>query len=96
MKDVLKGVVTKILTVVVIIVFLGMGVNFGYNKIKPKITHEETSNVKIIKEKLKAAAELNTGNYLCTAVITKADSKRFKNGRFRLQRKVLQYNMMQQ
>lgn len=78
MKDVLKGVVTKILTVVVIIVFWGMGVNFGYNKIKPKITHEETSNVKIIKEKLKAAAELNTGNYLCTAVITKADSKRFK------------------
>lgn len=87
MKDVLKGVATKILTIVVIIVLLGMGVNFGYNKIKPKITHEETSNVKIIKEKLKAAAELNTGNYLCTAVITKADSKKFKNWKIPLTKK---------
>ena len=78
MKDVIKGIATKILTIVVIIVILGVGLRFGYNKVKPKITHEEASNVKIIKEKLKAAAELNTGNYLCTAVITKADSKKFK------------------
>lgn len=78
MKDVIRGVVTKIMTIIVVIVILWVGLRIGYNKVKPKITHEETSSVKIIKEKLKAAAELNTGNYLCTAVITKADSKKFK------------------
>lgn len=87
MKDVLKGVATKILTIVVIIVALGVGVCFGYNKIKPKVTHEETSNVKIIKEKLEAAAELNTGNYLCTDVITRANSKKFKNWKIPLTEK---------
>lgn len=87
MKDVLKGVATKILTIVVIIVLLGVGVHFGYNKIKPKITNEETSNVKIIKEKLEKAAELNTGNYLCTDVITKANSKKFKNWKIPLTEK---------
>lgn len=87
MKDVIKGVVTKIMTIIVVIVILWVGLRIGYNKVKPKITHEETSSVKIIKEKLKAAAELNTGNYLCTAVITKADSKKFKKWKIPLTEK---------
>jgi hypothetical protein len=32
-----------------------------------------------MKEKLEATAELNTGSYLCTDVITKADSRTFKD-----------------
>lgn len=96
MKDIIKGVTTKILTIVVIIAILGVGLRFGYNKVKPKITHEETSNVKIIKEKLKAAAELNTGNYLCTAIITKADSKKFKKWKIPLTEKsfTVQYDAL--
>lgn len=83
MKDILKGVATKILSIIVIIVLIVCGGYAAYNHLKEKIRieikHETSSNVEVIKEKLENIAELNTGSYLCTAVITQADSKKYKD-----------------
>lgn len=82
MKDILKGVATKILSIIVIIVLIVCGGYAAYKHLKAKvgieIKHETSSDVEIIKEKLENIAELNTGSYLCTDVITKDDSKKIK------------------
>lgn len=83
MKDVLKGVAIKVLSGIVIIALLLGGGYLLYNYIGKKIgnmsSHETVNDVQVIKEKLEEAAELNTGSYLCTDVITSADSKKFKD-----------------
>lgn len=83
MKDILKGVVTKILSIIVIIGLIVCGGYVAYKHLKAKvgieIKHETSSDVEIIKEKLENIAELNTGSYLCTDVITQADSKKYKD-----------------
>lgn len=80
MKDIITGVAVKILSIIVIVALLVGGVYLARNRFINKLEkgHEETNNVEIIKEKLKATAELNTGSYLCTVVLTKEDSKTFK------------------
>lgn len=83
MKDVFKGVAIKILSLIVVLVLLAGGVYLLYRQFAGKIadagSHETVNNVEVVKEKLEAAAELNTGSYLCTDVITRADSKKFKD-----------------
>ena len=83
MKDVLKGVAIKILSIIVIVALIGGGGYLAYNHFMGKLTsqskHEVVNDIEVIKEKLEATAELNTGSYLCTDVITRADSRKFKN-----------------
>lgn len=83
MKDVFKGVVIKIVSIIVIIVLIGGGGYLMYKRFMGKLAnenkHEVVNNVDVIKEKLENTAELNTGSYLCTDVITRADSKKFKD-----------------
>lgn len=82
MKDIFKGVIIKIVSVIVMIAFIGFGAIFLYNHVANNVLglnqHEKTSSIEIVKEKLKETAELNTGSYLCTTVITKADSRKIK------------------
>lgn len=78
MKDIFKGVIIKILTVVVIIGMIG-GLGFwGYchfiSDNIPSFTTTSEKNIEVIKEKLEITAELNTGSYLCTDVLTKSSS----------------------
>lgn len=83
MKDVFKGVAIKILSVIVVVAILGGVAYGGYKYLKTKTEadkgHETVDNIEVIKEKLEATAELNTYSYLCTNVVTKADSKTFKD-----------------
>lgn len=83
MKDVLKGVTVKILSLIIIIALIAGGGYLAYKhfvgNIFGGVGHETVSSVDVVKEKLEVAAELNTGSYLCTDVITKADSKTFKD-----------------
>lgn len=83
MKDVLKGVTVKILSLIIIIALIACGGYLAYKhfvgNIFGGVGHETVSSVDVVKEKLEGAAELNTGSYLCTDVITKADSKTFKD-----------------
>ena len=83
MKDVFKGVAIKILSIIVIIAILGGVAYGGYRYMKTKAEankgHETVNNIEVIKEKLASTAELNTYSYLCTDVITRADSKTFKD-----------------
>ena len=98
MKDVLKGVTVKIISIIVIIALIAVGGYFGYRHLKGKLIgeskHEVVSNIEIIKEKLEATAELNTGSYLCTDVITEADSREIKGWKIPLTEKsfVVQYD----
>lgn len=82
MKDIFKGIIIKIVSVIVMIAFIGFGAIFLYNHVANNVLglnqHEKTSSIEIVKEKLKETAELNTGSYLCTTVITKADSRKIK------------------
>lgn len=82
MKDIFKGIIIKIVSVIVMIAFIGFGAIFLYNHVTNTVLglnqHEKTSSIEIVKEKLKETAELNTGSYLCTTVITKADSRKIK------------------
>ena len=82
MKDIFKGIIIKIVSVIVMIAFIGFGAIFLYNHVTNNVLglnqHEKTSSIEIVKEKLKETAELNTGSYLCTTVITKADSRKIK------------------
>lgn len=91
MKDIFKGVIIKIVSVIVMIAFIGFGAIFLYNHITNNVLglnqHEKTSSIEIIKEKLKETAELNTGSYLCTTVITKADSRKIKGWKIPLTQK---------
>ena len=74
MKDILKGVTVKILSVIVMIALIVGGGCFAYKyyigKITNKTEHEVVNSIEVLKEKLETAAELNTGSYLCTDVIT--------------------------
>ena len=83
MKDILKGVTVKILSVIVMIALIVGGGCFAYKyyigKITNKTEHEVVNSIEVLKEKLETAAELNTGSYLCTDVITWEDSKKFKD-----------------
>jgi hypothetical protein len=98
MKDIFKGVTVKILSIVVIIAILFAGGFIGYKQLKKKfsleVTHNTVSNIEIIKEKLKAAAELNTGSYLCTVVSDKKDSQEIKGWKIPLTQKsiIIQYD----
>lgn len=49
--------------------------------------HANSSNIQIVKEKLKETAELNTGSYLCTTVVTKENSRTIKGWKIPLTRK---------
>ena len=70
MKDILKGVTVKILSVIVMIALIVGGGCFAYKyyigKITNKTEHEVVNSIEVVKEKLETAAELNTGSYLCT------------------------------
>ncbi len=83
MKDVFKGVAIKIISIIVLIALIGVGVISLRNHVRNKIVgldqHETTNGVQVVKEKLKETAELNTGSYLCTDVVTRADSRKFKD-----------------
>ena len=83
MKDVLKGVGVKIVSLIIIIALVVGGGYLAYKHFVGNIFggagHETVSSVEVVKEKLEATAELNTGSYLCTDVITKADSRTFKD-----------------
>ena len=81
MKGLLKRAI-KIISIIVIIAIL-CGVAYGgYKYFKAKTEnnkgHETVDNVEVIKEILAASAELNTYSYICTNVVTKSDSKTFK------------------
>ncbi len=88
MKNILKSVVIKITSIIVFIALIGGGSIFLYNHITNKFDiknkiqkldqHEKTNNIEIVKEKLKETAELNTGSYLCTAEISRTDSRKFR------------------
>lgn len=83
MKDIFKGVAIKIISIIVLIALIGVGAISLRNHIRNKIVgldqHEATNGVQVVKEKLKKTAELNTGSYLCTDVVTRADSRKFKD-----------------
>lgn len=83
MKDIFKGVAIKIISIIVLIALIGVGIISLSNHIRNKIVgldqHETTNGVQVVKEKLKETAELNTGSYLCTDVVTRADSRKFKD-----------------
>lgn len=82
-KENFKGVAVKILSIVVVLAILAGGGYFAYRHFMGKIedvsSHETVNSVEVIKEKLEETAELNTGSYLCTDVITSADSRTFKD-----------------
>lgn len=98
MKDIFKGVAIKILSIIVILALLAGGGYLVYThftgKIEEASQHEVVNHVEVIKEKLEETAELNTGSYLCTDVITRADSKKFKDWNIPLTEKsfIVQYD----
>ena len=83
MKDIFKGVAIKIVSLIVIIVILCGGGFLLYrnfaNNLSDTIKHETANSVEIVREKLQETAELNTGSYLCMDVLTRADSRKFKD-----------------
>ena len=83
MKDIFKGVAVKIVSLIIIIVILCGGGFLLYrnfaNNLSDTIKHETANSVEIVREKLQETAELNTGSYLCTDVLTRADSRKFKD-----------------
>lgn len=83
MKDVLKGLAVKILSFVLLVAVLAAGGYLLYRhftgKFLPKAEHEAITNVDLVREQLETTAELNTGSYLCTVVLTKSDSKKIKD-----------------
>ena len=91
MKNLLKTVLGRILASVLILVIIAVGVIVGYKCIKKKYTlnveHIATNSIEIVKEKLEKAAELNTGSYFCTSVLTKTDSKEVKGWKIPLTEK---------
>ena len=91
MKDIFKGVIIKVVSVIVMIALIGAGGVFLYRHITNNVLglnqHEKTSSIEVIKEKLKETSELNTGSYLCTTVVTKADSRKIKGWKIPLTQK---------
>ena len=68
--------------IIIIVILCGGGFllyrNFA-NNLSDTIKHETANSVEIVREKLQETAELNTGSYLCTDVLTRADSRKFKD-----------------
>lgn len=91
MKDIFKGVIIKVVSIIVVAGLIGLGGIFLYNYFTNNILglnqHANSSNIQIVKEKLKETAELNTGSYLCTTVVTKENSKTIKGWKIPLTRK---------
>ena len=73
-KDVLKVVTVKIVSLIIIIALAADGGYLTYKhfvgNIFGGVRHEKISGVEVVKEKLEAAAQLNTWSYLCTDMIT--------------------------
>ena len=87
MKDIFKGVAIKIISFILVVALLcGCGYLLYDHFVDNKSEHETVNNVEVVKEKLEATAELNTGSYLCTDVLTKSDSKKFKDWKFKRQK----------
>ena len=88
MKDIFKGVIIKVVSIIVVAGLIGLGGIFLYNYFTNNILglnqHANSSNIQIVKEKLK---ELNTGSYLCTTVVTKENSRTIKGWKIPLTRK---------
>lgn len=78
----MKGLLKRAIKIISIIAILCGVVYGGYRYLKAKTEnnkgHETVDNVEVIKEILAASAELNTYSYICTNVVTKSDSKTFK------------------
>ncbi len=91
MKDIFKGVIIKVVSVIVMIALICAGGVFLYRHITNNVLglnqHEQTNSIEVIKEKLKETSELNTGSYLCTTVVTKADSRKIKGWKIPLTQK---------
>lgn len=91
MKDIFKGVIIKVVSVILMIALIGAGGMFLYRHITNNVLglnqHEKTNSIEVIKEKLKETSELNTGSYLCTTVVTKADSRKIKGWKIPLTQK---------
>lgn len=91
MKGIFKGAAIKIISIIILIVLIGVGVmgirNHIGNRIMGLDKHETTNGVQVVKEKLKETAELNTGSYLCTDVVTREDSRKFKDWNIPLTKK---------
>lgn len=79
MKVMIRGLATKVLSIVLIAALLCGGVYLLRSNTPDESEHETISNVDVVKEKLEATAELNTGIYLCTSVYTSTDSKKFND-----------------
>lgn len=82
MNDVFKGVITKILTIVIIVAALFGG---GYYLVKhvifkPKVENETSINItEVLEERLEEVAELNTADYICTYVQEFKDQKKIND-----------------
>lgn len=64
MKDIFKGVIIKVVSIIVVAGLIGLGGIFLYNYFTNNILglnqHANSNNIQIVKEKLKETAELNT------------------------------------
>lgn len=67
----------KFLVVAIILVVAIVGGYIGYQYISDDDQDTITSS-EIVQERLETVAELNTGSYLCTSVMTQKDSKEIK------------------
>lgn len=95
MKKIVIKIVTGIFILLIIIIAIFGGVSYKSKKnIIPTIDHEVDNTVDMIKEQLKSTSELNTANYLCTDVLTKADSKKIRGWKIPLTEKsfIIQYD----
>lgn len=82
MKDVFKGVITKILTIVIIAAALFGGGYYLVNHVifKPKVENETSINItEVLEERLEEVAELNTADYICTYVQEFKDQKKIND-----------------
>lgn len=98
MKDVVKGVLIKVISLIVIVALI-IGAIFGFIQYKKgnflkNFSNRTESSIEVIKEKLETTAELNTAEYLCTQVLTESDTKTFKgfNIPFTTSSYVIQYD----
>lgn len=82
MKKLFEGIFKKVISFFIIIAILFALGFAGYKYMKKKFTlevsHVTVNNIEVIKEKLETKAELNTGSYLFTDVITKSDAIELK------------------
>lgn len=81
MKDKIKRWMAPFVVIVVILCGGGCFLLYHHfaNNLPDENELETVNNVEVVKEKLETAAELNTGSYLCTDVLTRSDSKKFRD-----------------